>query len=398
MGMVVRTNVMSNNAFRQLGMNNAQVSKSLEKLASGFRINRAGDDAAGLAISERMKAQIKGLDAASSNSQDGISLVQTAEGALNEVHDMLNRMVELATKSANGVYTETQRANYSDEMNQLKSEIDRIADGTNFNSTNLLDGSLSGTKSTHTASTATDAGKVEIDFTGLTGEDVIGGSITIGGQTYKFVEQGKVTPQGNEVAVNKTDAATAIATALKTKADANKTDIKGSSGSAGANAAVANAKVTITLNDTSKQKVGETIAVSAQGVGGLKLQVGDTADSHNKLRVSVGDMHAAALGVDKVDISKQDSAASAIDVINKAIDDVSTTRAGLGAIQNRLEHTINNLDTTSENLSAAHSRIRDTDMAKEMMNYTKMNVLTQSAQAMLAQANQQPQAVLQLLQ
>ena len=398
MGMVVRTNIMSNNAFRQLGMNNAQVSKSLEKLASGFRINRAGDDAAGLAISERMKAQIKGLDAASSNSQDGISLVQTAEGALNEVHDMLNRMVELATKSANGVYTETQRANYSDEMNQLKSEIDRIADSTNFNSTNLLDGSLSGTKTASTASTTTANGKVEIDFTGLTGEDVIGGTITIGGQTYKFVEKGKGAGAANEVAVDKTGAATDIATALKTKVDADKANIKGSSGTAGNTVGNTGAKVTVELADGSKAKVGETISVSAQGLGGLKLQVGDTADSHNKLRVSVGDMHAAALGVDKVDISKQDSAASAIDVINKAIDDVSTTRAGLGAIQNRLEHTINNLDTTSENLSAAHSRIRDTDMAKEMMNYTKMNVLTQSAQAMLAQANQQPQAVLQLLQ
>ena len=142
MGMVVRTNVMATNAFRQLGMNNSAVSKSLEKLASGYRINRAGDDAAGLAISERMKAQIKGLDAASNNSQDGISLVQTAEGALNEVHDMLNRMVELATKSANGVYTPGQRGNYEDELNQLKDEIDRIADSTNFNSLKLLDGSM----------------------------------------------------------------------------------------------------------------------------------------------------------------------------------------------------------------------------------------------------------------
>ena len=145
MGMVVRTNTMAINAQRQLNINNNKVSKSLEKLASGFKINRAGDDAAGLAISERMKAQIKGLDAASNNSQDGISLVQTAEGALNEVHDMLNRMVELATKAANGVYTASQRANYSDEVAQLKSEINRIADSTNFNSLTLLDGSLGAT-------------------------------------------------------------------------------------------------------------------------------------------------------------------------------------------------------------------------------------------------------------
>ena len=397
MGMVVRTNVMSNNAFRQLGMNNAQVSKSLEKLASGFRINRAGDDAAGLAISERMKAQIKGLDAASSNSQDGISLVQTAEGALNEVHDMLNRMVELATKSANGVYTETQRANYSDEMNQLKGEIDRIADSTNFNSTKLLNGDLGGPKATETAGVdTTTKAKLEFNFTGLTGEDVIGGTITItsskGSKTFTFVETGKAGNVANAVQVNKTDAAAAIATAFKTaygkdKAkDQDNKDIEVTGAGSGVSF------------EASEKHTGETISMSAQGVGGLKLQVGDTADSHNKLKVNVGDMHAAALGVDKVDISKQDSAASAIDMINKAIDKVSTSRAGLGAIQNRLEHTINNLDTTSENLSAAHSRIRDTDMAKEMMNYTKMNVLTQSAQAMLAQANQQPQAILQLLQ
>lgn len=397
MGMVVRTNVMSNNAFRQLGMNNAQVSKSLEKLASGFRINRAGDDAAGLAISERMKAQIKGLDAASSNSQDGISLVQTAEGALNEVHDMLNRMVELATKSANGVYTETQRANYSDEMHQLQSEIDRIADGTNFNSTNLLDGSLGGPKATETVGVDnTTKAKVELDFKGLTGEDVIGGTITItsdkGAKTFTFVEKGKATGVANAIEVENADDAAKIAGAFKTAYDKDKAKDQ------------ANADITGTVTGTtikleaSAQKTGETISMNAQGVGGLKLQVGDTADSHNKLRVNVGDMHASALGVDKVDISTQEGAGKAIDLINKAIDKVSTSRAGLGAIQNRLEHTINNLDTTSENLSAAHSRIRDTDMAKEMMNYTKMNVLTQSAQAMLAQANQQPQAVLQLLQ
>ena len=394
MGMVVRTNIMSNNAFRQLGMNNAQVSKSLEKLASGFRINRAGDDAAGLAISERMKAQIKGLDAASSNSQDGISLVQTAEGALNEVHDMLNRMVELATKSANGVYTETQRANYSDEMHQLQSEIDRIADGTNFNSTNLLDGSLAGPKSTDTVGTGAAKAKSELDFAGLKGEDVIGGSITVTTsagttKTLTITETGK----GGDIEVAKDATDAAIATAVKAQlANIPDADVAG-----GGKFAVGGAGSKVQL-EASKATAGETVTIKTQGVGGLKLQVGDTADSHNKLKVSVGDMHAAALGVDKVDISKQDSAASAIDVINKAIDDVSTTRAGLGAIQNRLEHTINNLDTTSENLSAAHSRIRDTDMAKEMMNYTKMNVLTQSAQAMLAQANQQPQAVLQLLQ
>lgn len=272
MGMVVRTNTMANNAFRQLGMNNNQVSKSLEKLASGYRINRAGDDAAGLAISESMKAQIKGLEAASSNSQDAISLVQTAEGALTEVHDMLNRMVELATKAANGTYTDDQRGNYQDEIEELQAEIDRIATSTKFNDTALLDGNFN-----------------------------------------------------------------------------NK-----------------NMQVGTSAN--------ETISVSISGMG------------------------ANDLGVDTVDVSSQTGASAAIQDINDAIKTVSKTRSGLGATQNRLEHTINNLDTTAENLSAANSRIRDTDMAKEMMKYTQMNVLVQSAQAMLAQANQQPQSVLQLLQ
>lgn len=272
MGMVVRTNTMANNAFRQLGMNNNQVSKSLEKLASGYRINRAGDDAAGLAISESMKAQIKGLEAASSNSQDAISLVQTAEGALTEVHDMLNRMVELATKAANGTYTDDQRGNYQDEITQLQAEIDRIATSTKFNDTVLLDGS--------------------------------------------FQNKG--------------------------------------------------------------------------------MQVGTSATE--TISVSIDDMQAAALGVSGVNVSSQTGASAAIQNINDAINTVSDTRSLLGATQNRLEHTINNLDTTAENLSAANSRIRDTDMAKEMMKYTQMNVLVQSAQAMLAQANQQPQSVLQLLQ
>lgn len=272
MGMVVRTNTMANNAFRQLGMNNNQVSKSLEKLASGYRINRAGDDAAGLAISESMKAQIKGLEAASSNSQDAISLVQTAEGALTEVHDMLNRMVELATKAANGTYTDDQRGNYQDEVTQLQEEINRIATSTKFNDTVLLDG---------------------------------------------------------------------------------------------------------TFRDKD-------------------MQVGTSATE--TISVSISGMQAADLGVNTVNVSTQTGASDAIEDINNAINTVSKARSGLGATQNRLEHTINNLDTTAENLSAANSRIRDTDMAKEMMKYTQMNVLVQSAQAMLAQANQQPQSVLQLLQ
>ena len=274
MGMVVRTNIMGINANRQLGMNNNQVSKSLEKLSSGYRINRAGDDASGLAISEKMKAQIKGLEQASSNAQDGISLVQTAEGATTEIHNMLNRMVELCTKAANGTYdTGTDIPAINMELTALATEIDRICDSTNFNGTNLLAGSL------------------DID-----------------------------------------------------------------------------------------------------------LQIG--AEATDTLTVEVKRLKCASLNIDTAVTALSDAgdANDAIATIKSAINYVSTERAKLGAIQNRLEYSINNLDTTAENMTSANSRIRDTDMAKEMMNYTKMNVLTQAAQAMLAQANQQPQAVLQLLQ
>ena len=272
MGMVVRTNIMGINANRQLGMNNNQVSKSLEKLSSGYRINRAGDDASGLAISEKMKAQIKGLEQASSNAQDAISLVQTAEGATTEIHNMLNRMVELTTKAANGIYdTGVDRPAIKAELDALGTEISRITTSTKFNSTVLLNGSLN-----------------------------------------------------------------------------------------------------------------------------TQLQIG--TEGTDTLTVTVSALDAGTLGVSNLSVSSAGDANTAMATVKTAINTVSTARANLGAIQNRLEYTINNLDTTAENMSAANSRIRDTDMAKEMMNYTKMNVLTQAAQAMLAQANQQPQSVLQLLQ
>ena len=396
MGMVVRTNVMATNAFRQLGMNNSAVSKSLEKLASGYRINRAGDDAAGLAISERMKAQIKGLDAASNNSQDGISLVQTAEGALNEVHDMLNRMVELATKSANGVYTSGQRGNYEDELNQLKDEIDRIADATNFNSLKLLDGSMD---SVNRAGGSVNAKANEYDaftFKVASGEKA-GVSVQIdfaaaptGGANKEVTaawNNNKLTISVKAKAgqtLTQKDIDDAIA-----KATNKPTDLKDFS-------VTLSNDVAIQGNTTAA--TGTASAATAATGTALELQVGDTYEDFNMLKVSVGDMHVAALGLEAITIADQKDAGAAINLINSAIDQVSETRSGLGAIQNRLEHTINNLDTTSENLTAANSRIRDTDMAKEMMTYTKMNVLTQSAQAMLAQANQQPQAILQLLQ
>ena len=273
--MRIQHNIAALNTHRNLTFNNTQSAKNLEKLSSGYKINRAGDDAAGLAISEKMRGQIRGLDMATKNAQDGISLIQTAEGALSETHAIIQRMRELAVQSANDTNVTTDRAHLQKEIAQLTAEISRIATDTEFNTKKLLSGGLAST--------------------GLT--------FHIG----------------------------------------------------------ANAGQSITLN--------------------------------------IGDMTAGATGlnVSSIDIKTQSGANAAIGTLDAALNSISTQRADLGAIQNRLEHTINNLGATSENLTAAESRIRDTDMAKEMMGYTKNNILLQAAQAMLAQANQQPQGVLQLL-
>ena len=388
MGMVVRSNIMAVNAQRQLGMNNSQVGKALEKLSSGYRINRAGDDASGLAISEKMKAQIKGLDTASLNSQDGISLVQTAEGALTEVHNMLNRMSELATRAANGINEDTNRASLQKEVAKLQEEIDRISEGTNFNNLKLLDGSqtYAGNKALIGKGTANGVMGLSVEGGNLSADDTI--TVNISGDSVGKIT---VTASDNTVVFTTTQTGKGF---YSITADVSKvTDESVKKAWAG---------VTINFSVDQASTDGTYKAGQQQFAAGenksMQLQIGDTADSFNQLKVSIGSMSSAALGVDKVDISSQDGAAKAIDVIRNAIDRVSSQRASLGATQNRLEYTINNLDTASENLQAANSRIRDTDMAKMMMEYTKMNVLTQSAQAMLAQANQQPQSVLQLLQ
>lgn len=492
MSMVVRTNTMAINAEHQMRLNSSNVAKSLQKLSSGYKINSAADDAAGLAISEHMKAQIKDLDAASDNSQDGISLAQTAEGALNEVHDMLNRMSELATKAANGTYTDNQRGNYSDEVDALQSEIDRISKSTNFNGINLLNGEQAAPTVTETAGTdavtgsattvaydvtgkgttdldtktidgqaitwstdldttmgnfvtaynggthdftASYAGSVltltanangataaptdnttgvtptttvgtadvagtgastAIDFTGVNATNAIGGTVTVGSKTYEFTNADDPTAaaqSGNTaVAVHENATTSDVLSALKTEVD------KDTTLTADNTVAVDGDKLTITSNTVGASSTAA--AASTQNVGGLSLQIGDTYDDYNKLSVVIGKMDSKSLGVDSssIDITTQVGAGNAIKKINDAIDSVSKQRSQLGAIENRLDHTVNNLDTTSENLTSANSRIRDTDMASEMMNYTQNNVLTQAAQAMLAQANQQPSQVLQLLQ
>ncbi len=429
MGMVVRTNTMANNAFRQLGMNNSALSKSLEKLSSGYRINRAGDDAAGLAISEKMKAQITGLEAASTNAEDGISLVQTAEGALTEVHDMLNRMVELSTKAANGIYTQEQRDAYKAEIDQLNEEITRISETTKFNDQTLLNGDLGGGAGMKVnfgtnefiismANQKAD-GTNDTSITMKVDENTTGIKVEIGANaalTVTFGTQAKTTYTSSDIenAIQK-----AVEEALA-QAKASATDVNIGAGSAVTAGNLGNTwgdaqKTAANLNSikfnggdmtfaagTDNTKVadanGTATATGAAGAGSLALQVGASSSTNDTITVTIGKMDAATLGVTAVDISSTSAASASINTINEAIQKVSDQRAELGAIQNRLEHTVNNLDTTAENLDAANSRIRDTDMAKEMMEYTKMSVLVQSAQAMLAQANQQPQAILQLLQ
>lgn len=498
MGMVVRSNIMALNANRQLGMNNSQVSKSLEKLSSGYKINRAGDDASGLAISEKMKAQIKGLETASTNSQDGISLVQTAEGALTEVHDMLNRMVELAGKAANGtIDSETDRAALQDEMNSLLDEIDRIAESTDFNGIKLLNGDLAtntvklgniklgaGTASTTEAATAatttqtigagtaaaakltveyTDAnGKLQsvtVDYTGAAGANdnatairdalkansELSALFDIGGTGTDITFTAKTAGEGGVKVTNitstdaKKDAVGNLA--FKDGTDAYEKVTGGANGikagdkvtvngtvyefvanagdkvtTEGAVAVLVGADNNASAANLNKALESEGITVSVDNTQdllfkpmsngkGLSLQIGATGDAYNKVTINVGNMSSKGLGIDNlrnIGIMSQDAASAALNQIkngaDSAINTVSSVRAELGAMQNRLEHTINNLDVASENMQSANSQIRDTDMAKEMMEYTKKNVLTQAAQAMLAQANQQPQSILQLLQ
>lgn len=403
--MRIQHNIMAMNAYRNYNNNSTALSKNLEKLSSGYKINRAGDDAAGLAISEKMRAQITGLQAATKNVKDGVSLVKTAEGALQEVHDMLNRMDSLATQSANGTYdNEVDRLNLQKEVDSLRSEIDRIADSSNFNGKALLDGSLdSSATTTFSGAAATD--KAAVDVT-IKGQD----KVSIGGTdqplTFKLevgaADGAKVGTDGAvTITVKKASSYSAdtIQNLIKNATlDAGITDNdeKKAIQSALANVTVSGKGITgKTGNDDLAAKTGTKTA--AKGAA-LTLQIGDTADSFNKMKVNVGDMHSKALGIDALTVADQTGAAAAIQSIKDAINTVSSTRGDLGAIQNRLEHTQNNLSVMTENIQDAESTIRDTDVADEMMAYTKNNILVQSAQAMLAQANQVPQGVLQLLQ
>ena len=417
--MVVQHNMQAANANRMLNVTTSAQSKSTEKLSSGYKINRAADDAAGLTISEKMRKQIKGLDRASTNAQDGVSAVQTAEGALTEVHSMLQRMNELATQSANGTNSTTDRKAIQDEIDQLTTEIDRVSETTKFNETYLLKGN------SQTASQATfmksgyafkdgvkffRAGATQ-DGDALTG-DVLAKALSSGEKLYstKAAAAGKVQPdtdivtKGKEYdyvtklydADGKEVSAENVLAGKKANgtADADKyyTSDKGEKGVATVGSET---NVEIAAADA---KANYLKQYNVNGALSFNLHVGADSAADNKIAVKIDSMSAAGIGVKDLKVNTEDDATAAIDRISEAISKVSSQRSSLGAVQNRLEHTINNLDNVVENTTSAESRIRDTDMAKEMVNYSKNNILAQAGQSMLAQANQSNQGVLSLLQ
>ena len=495
--MVVQHNMSAMNANRMLsGVSSAQ-SKSTEKLSSGYRINRAADDAAGLSISEKMRGQIRGLNQASTNAQDGISLIQTAEGALNESHSILQRMRELSVQAANGTETDDDREAVQNEIEQLQSELTRISDTTEFNTMKLLDGSQSGSKvqvsvsksaagnlSEEPATTSTfktaavkpidgkestysvttldkngNATTTSVTFAGQNNADDDAQSIIAelkktsladtfdmetdgnGAITFTAKEAG-VTPSIALVSQDGTSAVPANSTpgtdaynkiseniqvydgdkdkniedsiftvngekfayvSDASKLGDNNKDVNYvvantvDENAAKAMAALINSKTGIAAVGNADGSLSLKPSATATGKG-IELQIG--ANEGQTMSFTLDDMSADALGVGgkSVDLSTQESAKTATTTIDAAIKKVSAARGKMGAVQNRLEHTINNLDTASENLQTAESRIRDTDMAEEMVNYSKNNILAQAGQSMLAQANQSNQGVLTLLQ
>ncbi len=428
--MRINHNIAALNTYRQLNSASTAQSKSMEKLSSGLRINRAGDDAAGLAISEKMRGQIRGLDQAARNSQDGISLIQTAEGALNETHSILQRMRELAVQSSNDTNTSTDRKELQKEVDQLSQELGRIGNTTEFNTQKLLDGSFEGTfhiganENQNLSLSVNDmrgfslgvAGKASFTDTATytagtteTSDDLKAGTFTVNedsGTYYLVDNSGKnVASSADGLTYNtlkadgtaSTDGKIVFNHEVKSgQVTYDGTNVKGTSEVT--NGGLQAGKYTVETDGTGgaftlKDSGGNTVGSSADGMT-FKNVDGDTLFTTTNVQTLT---NGAEISVGGIDISSSKSANSAITTINNALETVSAERSKLGSYQNRLEHTINNLGTSSENLTAAESRIRDVDMAKEMMNQTKNSILSQAAQAMLAQANQQPQGVLQLL-
>lgn len=369
--MRINHNSAAQNTYSKLSSAQGAQAKSLEKLSSGLRINRAGDDAAGLAISEKMRGQISGLNQASRNAQDGISLIQTAEGGLNETHSILQRMRELAVQSANDTNTDDDRVEIQKEMNQLSQEVSRISSDTQFNGKELLDGGFSGTF--HIGANKGQNMSLEVNDMSAKGLGVQGSAFTgtVGGLEVESTNSSLTVA----LAVGSTGETTAVQTG-----NAMVVTMAGD----GTNSTATDAEIKAALEKAGVASTYSTgadgTAVQAAAIGAVSLAA--DADVSEKYGINVSD---------------QASANNAIETLDSAIKSVSSERSKLGATQNRLDHTINNLTATSENISAAESRIRDVDMAKEMMDFTKNNILSQASTAMLAQANQMPQGVLQLL-
>lgn len=369
--MRINHNVSALNTYSRLSMANSMQSKSLEKLSSGMRINRAGDDAAGLAISEKMRGQIRGLNQASRNAQDGISMIQTAEGALTETHSILQRMRELAVQAANDTLTTTDRDNIEVELDELANEVDRIAQNTTFNTKDLLKGTLGVSLDATSTLSTSDVGLANLSDIEVTGADA--------DTTYSVTDadSGQITIKNMITSASESLIASDGAQTLEFES--------------------LGISITTDSNFAATATNFNTKTIVTTSAAGATFQLG--ANAGEETSIAIDDMQAAALSVTdgSIAVDTQANAESAITSINSAIDAVSTQRAKLGAYQNRLEHTINNLTVSAENLTSSESRIRDVDMAKEMMEFTKNNILTQAATAMLAQANQQPQSVLQLL-
>ena len=389
--MVVQHNMQAANANRMLNVTTSAQSKSTEKLSSGYKINRAADDAAGLTISEKMRKQIKGLDRASTNAQDGVSAVQTAEGALTEVHSMLQRMNELATQSANGTNSTDDRQAIQSEITQLTTEIDRVAETTKFNETYLLKGDTATSKNVDfykSGYAVKDKTSLYLkgSATALTGS-VLADAIARGEKLYTADSTG--TQDDTTLAKKGSEYSYVTKMYDDNGKELTAAEAKAANGTVYADA---NKKFQIA------KKTDYLRTANVNGDLSFNLHVGADSEATNKIGVTIQSMSAAGIGVDGLKVTTEDDATAAIDTIASAIKQVSSQRSSLGAVQNRLEHTINNLDNVVENTTSAESRIRDTDMAKEMVNYSKNNILAQAGQSMLAQANQSNQGVLSLLQ
>lgn len=414
--MIIQHNMLAMNANNNLNKTTKKLGKSTEKLSSGYKINRAGDNAAGLAISEKMRGQIRGLDQASTNAEDGISLIQTAEGALSETHSLIHRMRELAVQSSSDTNTEDDRTQIQNEIDQLTQEVDRIANTTEFNTKKLLNGDRVGAKNQKegtnkiegtfvnslvkvdtTCSELKFAKKTDVIRIELNQDAASDGTVGSAGNGYTVKslhgtsDHVSITSAGIQVAKE----ALALVSDGKILTSADATD-----------------NVVVAISNAINMKAGDVITISLgecnstvsapTGKDALRLQIGANGGQETKLGINA--MTTQALHIadsttgGALDVSTQEGASLAIEAYDMAIQKVSAERANMGALQNRLEHTIANLDTSSENLQSAESTLRDTDMAEEMTQYSKNNILMQAGQSMLAQANQSTQGVMNLIQ